>query len=139
MVANAGFRTSGMTMVLLTLALAAVALALLAPAADARQGRYPTSSSFGYYAGNAVVFDAFLGQVSSSEPACTRGRKATVFRKREGRDPRVGSDRASSTGQWIVEKRRVRRGRYYLKIKAKRLSARHKCRAYRSSTLPMGG
>jgi hypothetical protein len=142
MVAIAGFRVARTTTVSFTLLLIAATVALLAPGADAHRASYSTSSSFGYSAGTTTVPDAFLGQVSSSEPACVKGRQAVVFRKRRGRDARVGADRTSSTGQWIVEKRRVRRGKYYLKVSVKRLRAgthRHTCKAYRSSTLPLGG
>lgn len=142
MVAIAGVRVAKTTTGLSTLVLVAATVALLAPGADAHRAGYSTSSSFGYSSGTTTVPDAFLGQVSSSESACVRRRKAVVFRKRRGRDARVGADRTSSTGQWIIEKRRVRPGRYYLKVAKKRLRAgshRHTCSAYRSSTLPMGG
>jgi hypothetical protein len=144
MVAIAGFRVARMATGLLMLVLVAAAVAVLAPRADADAHRasYSTSSSFGYASGTTIVPDAFLGQVSSPESACVKRRKAVVFRKRRGRDARIGADRTSSTGQWIVEKRRVRRGKYYLKVPAKRLrngGHHHTCERYRSSTLPMGG
>lgn len=124
---------------LFTVALAGITL--LAPDADARRSSSATSSSFGYAAGTTTVPDAFLGEITSRNPACEGGRKATVFRQRRGRDARIGSDRTSSTGQWIIEKRRARPGRYYLTVKRKRLhdgGRPQTCGAYRSSKLPMG-
>jgi hypothetical protein len=122
--------------------MAAAALLLAAPVAGAHRARFPTSSSFGFSPGTASVPDAFLGQVSSPEPDCVRGRKAVVFRQRRGRDARIGADRTSRTGQWTIERSNVPGGRYYLKVAKKRLRGgghRHTCKAHRSSTLPMGG
>jgi len=142
MIKDAVTRVVSRRAAVLSFALGLVALGLCdASGADADRARIGTSSSFGFYAGNDVVLDAFLGQVSSREPACLKGRKAVVFRKRRGRDARLGADRTSSTGQWIVEKRRVRRGRYYLKVAAVELrgGGHRTCGRYRSSTIPVRG
>lgn len=117
-------------------AAAAITLAALGAGATGAQARtYASSTSFGYYTGSP---HAFLGQVRSAHRACTAGRRVQVFRKLRGRRARrIGSDRATSTGQWVIEPRRVRRGRYYAIVPAAR-AGRHRCRAYRSSTIPVG-
>jgi len=115
--------------------LALLAAALIALPADAEARRYPTTTSFGFYANP----DAFLGQVASSKAKCRAGRLVKVFRKRRGGDRLIGRDRANRTGQWAIE-REVPRARYYALVPRKRFGprGRHVCRAYRSSVLTFG-
>lgn len=115
-------------------------LGLIAPEAHARS--FATSSSFGFYKGNPNASgypDSFLGQISSKKKKCVNKRLVKVFRKRPGRDRLIGRDRASSTGQWIVERRRMPRGRYYVKVPRIKFGAgrRNVCRAYKSSLIPV--
>jgi hypothetical protein len=122
--------TVGFAAVCLLLAL--FVLALTPGPAAARS--FSTSSSFGFFSGTP---DAFLGEISSNnKPKCRKGRLVKVFRERGRRDTFIGRDRASSTGQWIVEKT-VPSGRYYALIPKKRFgpNGRNNCRRYKSTTL----
>lgn len=116
--------------------LGASVLALAAGSPDAEARSYRTIASFGFYA----TPDAFLGDVDSGHPKCENRRLVKVYRKRRhGRRAKlVGRDRATSTGQWLVEKE-VPRGRYFLKVPRQRFNrGRIVCRSYRSSTMPAG-
>lgn len=123
----------------LAIGLLVLGLGLSAPSAQARS--FKTSSSIGFYEGNNLPGgnpDAFLGQVSSRKKRCVNRRRIKIFRKRRGRDRLIGRDRGTSTGQWIVERRNMRRGRYYVKVPRKKFGARrHVCRAYKSSVIPV--
>jgi hypothetical protein len=58
----------------------------------------------------------FSGEVKSQKHACIAGRKVTVYRKKHGRDPAIGSDTSSRKGRWKVNPaRRVAVGNYYAK------------------------
>ena len=116
-----------MPSVLFVVAIAALSAATVALA----EREFPTSASFGY--GSSPP--AFLGEVDSPRADCVPGRRVKVYRQRSGRDPLLGSDRTSSTGQWVVE-RSIGDGRYYMRVVAREISA-GTCRAYRSSTLSL--
>jgi hypothetical protein len=58
----------------------------------------------------------FSGKIKSPKSACLAGRKVTVYRKKHGRDPAIGSDTSSRKGRWKVNRaRRVATGNYYAK------------------------
>ena len=118
------------------LAIGVMLLALFAfGQARAEARTFSTSSSFGFFSGSP---DAFLGQVASNNNRCRAGRVVKVFRERGRRDTLIGRDRASSTGQWIVE-RNVPPARYYALIPRKPINGgRNVCRRYKTSTLPFG-
>jgi hypothetical protein len=52
-------------------------------------------------------------------PACTADQKVTVFRKKRGRDPRVGFDLTEDSGDYAVESAK-KPGKYYAKAKQTR-------------------
>jgi hypothetical protein len=121
----------------LTLASIAAVIAVGATPASAHDARFATSSSFGW---SPVSPAAFLGEISSPHGACLPGRLVKVLKQRSGDDRLVGSDRSSSTGQWIVEGNA--NGRYYATIRSREVGRgghEHVCRAYRSSTIPFSG
>ena len=77
----------------------------------------------------------FSGRVKSPKHACIVDRKVTVYRKRSGRDPAVGSDRSNAKGRWRVNPARVAAGNYYAKTAAIQLqSGAGRCSAARSVT-----
>lgn len=114
---------------------------LLAGAAAAHTTSYRTTSSFGYAESSP---QGWLGSINTSggNPACTPGRRVTLFKVRTGRDAQIGSDvsgrpAGNGAGFWQVETR-LRPGRYFAKVKAKNIGPRghdHTCKAYRTSKL----
>ena len=59
------------------------------------------------------------GTVKSAEASCKAERTVTLKRKKQGRDPVIGSDTSSQSGAWTIRKR-SKRGRYYVIVAAKR-------------------
>lgn len=107
--------------------------------ASAHTTKFRTATSFGYFSGNP---DAILGEISSPKAACERRRKVKVFRRRSGADRLVGTARSNRGGQWVLERNRFRRARYYAKVVSKNIGSRghrHICRSYRTSTLRFPG
>jgi len=112
------------------------ALAVSLPRAEART--FSTATSFGFYSGTPVLPDSFLGQVASNDNRCLAGRVVKVYKERGRRDRLIGRDRASSTGQWIIE-RNVGRARYYALIPSKPIDGgRNVCRQYKTSAWLFG-
>jgi uncharacterized delta-60 repeat protein len=59
--------------------------------------------------------DVFKGQVRSRRFACTRGQDVKIFRKRPGRDHRLGMDRTGRSGGYQIGGHGSR-GRYYAEV-----------------------
>ena len=58
----------------------------------------------------------FSGKVKSGKSACIAGRKVTVYRKKHGHDPAIGSDTSNGSGKWTVNPAgQVAAGNYYAK------------------------
>lgn len=80
----------------------------------------------------------FKGKVRSEDPECLGDRRVTVFKKRPGKDKKVGSDFTNNRGKWKVDKRQAN-GRYYARVAAKQLSGYYgpgdKCARARSRTI----
>lgn len=64
---------------------------------------------------------AFQGRLSSTRAACRR-QTVTVFKKRPGRDRRVGADATNAAGRYRVAKRR-KPGTYYASVPRKNVPA----------------
>lgn len=78
----------------------------------------------------------FSGKVKSQKHACIADRKVTVYRKKHGRDPAIGSDTSSRRGRWRVNPAgQIRAGNYYAKTPPLQLgSGVGTCRAAKSIT-----
>ncbi len=98
--------------------LAAIA-ALVLPASSLADAR--TRVTIGAYVTGAGLDDYFTGELSSPRASCEVGRKVTVYRKKPGRDARIGSDRSfegkGDTVAWIVVEEEAATGYYYAKAK----------------------
>lgn len=108
--------------------------------ADARS--FASSTSFGFYKGvpGSSYPSSFHGQVSSDANQCRKKRLVKIFRKKPRRNVLIGRTKASRTGQWTIEKRRVPTARYFALLPRKKFGprGRHVCRAYRTSVLRFG-
>jgi hypothetical protein len=66
----------------------------------------------------------FSGKVKSQKNGCIARRRVTVYRKKHGRDPAIGSDSSSRKGKWRVDPAgRVAAGNYYAKSPPLHLAA----------------
>ena len=101
-------------------ALAAVALlAIVATTAWAATTKYPTiftefklktSSSGG----------KFKGQIDSTKSKCVNGRQVKLFRKHNGNQKKLGSDKTDSKGKFSIDiSGKVKNGTYYSKVSKK--------------------
>ena len=101
-------------------ALAAVALlALVATTAWAATTKYPTiftefklktSSSGG----------KFKGQIDSTKSKCVNGRQVKLFRKHNGNQKKLGSDKTDSKGKFSIDiSGKLKNGSYYSKVSKK--------------------
>jgi hypothetical protein len=116
------------------LLIAAMTVVLAVAAAGvAWAATYATSTSFGFVQNP----DAALGQINynTGPDACRQGRRVKLFRKRHGRDPRIGADGSDSTGQWKIDHNLRNGKRYYVKIPSKKFGYGNTCESYRSSAL----
>ncbi len=76
----------------------------------------------------------FAGKVKSHNHACVAGRAVTVYRKKAGRDPAVGSAKSGGTGRWRVSPGQVTAGDYYAAAPSMQLgSGAGKCAAARTA------
>ena len=89
--------------------------------------------------------EAALGTISSPKARCVNKRKVVLFEVRPGRDRRVGIDRRSGRprgngdGYWVIPTDLRPTKSYYARVLAKDVGPaghRHRCRAYRTSTIP---
>jgi hypothetical protein len=95
--------------------------------------RYDTKLTISY---SRASGGHFSGKVKSQKHACIAARKVTVYRKKHGHDPAIGSDTSSASGRWKVNPAgRVATGNYYAKTPPLQLGAgRGTCTAARSIT-----
>ncbi len=95
--------------------------------------RYDTKLTISY---SRASGGHFSGKVKSQKHACIASRKVTVYRKKHGHDPAIGSDMSSRRGRWKVNPAgRVATGNYYAKTPPLQLGAsRGTCTAARSIT-----
>jgi hypothetical protein len=76
---------------------------------------------------------AFSGKVKSAEPECVASRSVSVFRKKNGKDKKVGTDSSNANGKWKVGAGGAKAGKYYAKAKQATDSAGDICLAAKSS------
>jgi hypothetical protein len=124
----------------LTLAGASFGSALiLAAGAVAGQDAYPTFVTKFDRAGP----EKFAGKVKSTKGNCEDGRQVVVYRKHDGEKKRMGSDRTSGRGRFLVKLgHRPRDGRYFAKAEKAIFRAnsgkRRTCRPGRSAQIDVG-
>ena len=116
-----------------SLALLVAMLTLSVSGAALAATRFDTKLTISY---SRASGGRFSGKVNSQKHACIAGRKVTVYRKKHGRDPAVGSDTSRRTGKWNVNPTgRVAAGNYYAKTSPLQLGAgAGTCRGARSVT-----
>ncbi len=57
----------------------------------------------------------FSGKIKSDEQECETGRKVTVFKKKPGKDKKVGDD-TSDSGKWSTGNSGEKKGKFYAKV-----------------------
>lgn len=83
--------------------------------------RYDTKLTISY---SRASGGHFSGKAKSQKHACIASRKVTVYRKKPGRDPAIGSDTTSASGRWKVNPAgQVAAGNYYAKTPPLQLGA----------------
>jgi hypothetical protein len=80
--------------------------------------------------------DGLLGRISSSNPACKRGRAVQTFKRVNGRDKAYGKQVTSnSAGDWSRAGSLAVSGRFYARVLQKKLDNTHICRAATSGMI----
>lgn len=79
--------------------------------------------------------DVFRGTLKSPEPGCRAGR-VTVFEKRKGKDPKVGSDKTNAKGKWSFDERNAEGG--FFATVGERIVPAGTCPAKRSKAKKVG-
>jgi PKD repeat protein len=80
--------------------------------------------------------DRFSGKLTSESPACTSSQKVSVFKKRKGNDPKLGSATTNASGKYSLTKKKAG-GNFYAKIDQSSSSG-GTCLAAQSKTLKVG-
>jgi hypothetical protein len=60
----------------------------------------------------------FVGKVTSPAAFCVPNRKVTVYRKKAGKDPAIGSGWSQASGKWWLTTQSLAPGDYYAKTPA---------------------
>lgn len=104
--------------------LAAVAVAVLAPAFASGAGKNSTKIVV------SLKFPAFHGKLSSPRGACLGSRSVKMYRVHAGKKNLLGKDRSEDTGKWMVKAGKLTSGEYFATV-----AARGKCKAAKSKVL----
>jgi len=103
----------------LFLIVAAIAAAAMAPSsAQATKSKVV----IGYHSGGPG--GSWVGEVKASKLSCQNGRKVTIYRKENGKDTKVGTEKTfsgkgDSEGVFVVPDSSPTEGKYYAKVKEK--------------------
>jgi hypothetical protein len=93
-----------------------------------------TASSAGKNSTKIVVslkFPAFHGTLSSPRQACLGSRKVKMYRERNGKKKKLGSDTSEDNGKWAIPVgKNLTSGAYYATV-----AKRGKCKAAKSKLL----
>jgi hypothetical protein len=82
----------------------------------------------------SLKFPAFHGKLTSPRQSCLGNRKVKMFRERNGKKVKLGSDRSNAKGKWkIPVGKNLKSGTYYATVTKTR-----NCKGDKSSTLPIG-
>jgi len=97
----------------------AVPLAALLPAAGVVA---PALAATGYDTTVTMTHSTsgnrFVGKVKSPAAFCVPSRKVTVYRKKSGKDPAIGSGWSQNSGKWWLSTPSLSAGDYYAKTPA---------------------
>jgi hypothetical protein len=74
-----------------------VALAVTTGDALAQVSKHDSKLTIG------IAVPLYHGKVKSEAPKCLRGRRVTLLERRPGPDRKVGRDRTSRRGRWVVK------------------------------------
>ncbi len=109
--------------------LVVVLAATLLPAGSAAGASYSTKVIV------SLKFPAFHGKLKSSRSACATSRTVKLFRKRQGPDKLLGTDRSSAKAKWSIPigKRLPSGASYYAKA-----SRKGSCKPAKSKVLTIG-
>src|SRR5215210_158914 len=88
---------------LVSTAIACVAIAGLAVMAAAHTARHDSLVSIRFQRGHQGSPDTFSGRVVSTNVRCERNRIVAVRQRVDGPDPLVGTDSTNSDGEWELE------------------------------------
>ncbi len=105
-----------------SVALVAILAVVLVASAQADSRSYWNTISITFR--SVPAGDSFSGRVRSAKPACRRGRKVVIFRKRSGADERIRAARSRRGGRWeaIPPGGKAGAGHYYALMRRKVLS-----------------
>lgn len=82
----------------------------------------------------SIKFPAFHGKLVSKRQACLGNRRVKMFRERNGKKVKLGSDTSDANGKWKVPVgKNLKPGTYYATV-----AKRGNCQADKSSTLSIG-
>jgi hypothetical protein len=82
----------------------------------------------------SLKFPAFHGKLVSKRQSCLANRRVKMFRERNGKKIKLGSDKSNASGKWkIPVGKNLPPGTYYATV-----SKRGNCKGDKSSTLPVG-
>jgi hypothetical protein len=79
--------------------------------------------------------DVFRGKLASQAPACVSSQKVTVFEKKKGKDPKLGTSTTKANGRYSLKRERSG-GRFYAKAGLSSSSG-GTCLATRSKTIAL--
>jgi hypothetical protein len=106
-------------------ALVVAAAAALLPALAAGAGKNSTKIVV------SLKFPAFHGKLTSPRQGCLGSRKVTLYRERNGKKRKLGSDESNDNGAWAVPVgKNLSSGVYYATV-----AKRGKCKAAKSQLL----
>lgn len=95
---------------LVGIAMLAIGLGAMAGPASAKpkSTKLTIDYQYGNLARGPLEFESFFGDVTSKKDSCTVDRKVTVFRKKSGKDQKIGSDKSTPDpelggGDWFVD------------------------------------
>jgi hypothetical protein len=78
----------------------------------------------------------FKGKLASGSPTCTADQKVSVFEKKNGTDPKLGSSKTNDTGKYSLKETNAE-GKFYAAVKQGSASA-ETCLDARSKTIKVG-
>jgi len=82
----------------------------------------------------SIKFPAFHGKLVSKRQSCVGNRRVKMFRERNGKKVKLGSDKSNAKGKWkIPVGKNLKPGTYYATV-----AKRGNCKGDKSSTLPIG-
>jgi len=82
----------------------------------------------------SLKFPAFHGKLVSKRQSCLGNRRVKMFRERNGKKVKLGSDKSNAKGKWnIPVGKNLKPGTYYATV-----AKRGNCKGDKSGVLPVG-